>query len=156
MVGSSYLISRQWALTSRFAITDDAGTPQFEVHGRFAFSRKLSVCDTGGTEVAVISRRGLGMRYQILMGGEEITVSPRGFFGKRFEIDSPAGLLEARGNFSGRQYAITRGGMPQLRTLREQFAVDVTDGEDAVLMLAAVLVIEIIRAERRSSAGVGG
>jgi len=160
MVGSSYLISRQWALTSRFAITDDAGTPQFEVHGRFAFSRKLSVCDTGGTEVAVISRRGLGMRYQILMGGEEITVSPRGFFGKRFEIDSPAGLLEARGNFSGRQYALTRGGMPvaavtQLRTLREQFAVDVTDGEDAVLMLAAVLVIEIIRAERRSSAAVG-
>jgi len=131
---------------------------QFEVQGRFAFSRKLSVCDTGGAEVAVISRRGLAMRYQIHTGGQEITVSPRGLFGKRFEIDSPAGLLEARGNFSGRQYSITRGGLlvaavSQLRTIREQFAVDVNDSEDALLMLAVVLVIEIVRDERRSSAG---
>ncbi len=157
-MGSTYLMSRKWALTSRFVITDDAGMPQFEVQGRSAFSRKLSVCDTGGTEVAVISRRGLARQYQIRTGGQEITVSPRGFFGKRFEIDSPAGLLEAHGNFSGRQYSITRGGMlvaavTQLRKLREQFAVDVTDGEDALLMLAVVLVIEIVRDERRSSAG---
>src|SRR5450755_1934298 len=137
-MGSSYLISRKWALTSRFAITDDAGTPQFEVNGRFGFSGKLSVCDMAGTEVAVISRRGLAMRYQILAGGQETTVRPRGFFGRRFEIDSPAGPMETRGNFSGRQYAITRGGMlaagvTQLRTLREQFAVEVADGEDALL-----------------------
>jgi len=56
-MGSNYLISRRWALTSRFAITDDAGIPQFEVQGRFALTRKLSVCDIAGTEVAVISRR---------------------------------------------------------------------------------------------------
>lgn len=98
------------------------------------------------------------MRYQILAGGQETTVRPRGFFGRRFEIDSPAGPMEARGNFSGRQYAITRGGMlaagvTQLRTFREQFAVEVADGEDALLMLAVVLVIEIIRDDRRRSAG---
>jgi uncharacterized protein YxjI len=155
---SRFLISRKWALTSRFAVTDEAGIPQFEVHGRFALTRKLSVCDIAGTEVAVISRRGLAMRYQILTGGQETTVRPRGFFGMRFEIDSPAGPIEARGNFSGRQYTITRGGMPaagvtQLRTLREQFAVEIADGEDALLMLAVVLVIEIIRDDRRRSAG---
>jgi uncharacterized protein YxjI len=160
-MGSSYLISRKWALTSRFAITDDTGKPQFEVNGRFAFSGKLSVCDIAGTEVAVISRRGLAMRYQILTGGQEIAVRPRGFFGKRFEIDSPGGLLEAQGNFSGRQYSIARGGMPvagvtQLRTFREQFAVEVTDGEDAVLLLAVVLVIESIRDDRRRAAAAGG
>jgi uncharacterized protein YxjI len=153
-MGSQYLISRRRALSSRFAITDDTGTPQFEVHGR---SRKLSACDTGGTEVAVISRRGLAMRYRILADGQETTVNPRGFFGRRFEIDSPVGLMEARGNFSGRQYALTRGGMPaaavtQLGTFREQFAVEVADGQDAVLILAVVLVIETIRRDRRASA----
>jgi uncharacterized protein YxjI len=156
-MSSKYLISRRWTLASRFAVTDDAGMPQFEVHGRFALTRKLSVCDIAGTEAAVISRRGLAMRYQILAGGQETTVRPQGFFGRRFEIDSPAGPMEARGNFSGRQYTITRGGMlaagvTQLRTLREQFAVEVADGEDAVLMLAVVLVIEIIRDDRRRSA----
>jgi uncharacterized protein YxjI len=157
-MGSQYLISRRWALTSRFAITDDTGTPQFEVQGRFALTTKLSICDIGGAEVAVVSRRGLGMRYQILADGQETTVRPRGFLGRRFEIDSPAGPMEARGNFSGRQYAITQGDMPaaavtQLRTFREQFAVDVADGQDAVLMLAVVLAIETIRDNRRRASG---
>jgi hypothetical protein len=40
----------------------------------------------------------------------------------------------------------------QLRTFREQFAVDVADGQDAVLMLAVVLAIETIRDARRRSA----
>ncbi|HLK72951.1 MAG TPA: hypothetical protein VKU77_04810 [Streptosporangiaceae bacterium] len=160
-MGSNYLISRRWALTSRFVIADESGGPQFEVRGRFALGAKLSVCDGTGTEVAVIARRGMGRRYQILAGGQETTVSARGFLGTRYDIDSPDGPLEARGNFSGRQYSITRGGVPaaavtQLRTLREQFAVQVTPGEDAVLMLAVVLVIEAIRDARRRAAAASG
>jgi uncharacterized protein YxjI len=102
------------------------------------------------------------MRYRIFTGGQEITVRPRGFFGKRFEIESPGAMLEARGNFSGRQYSITRDGIPvagltQLRTFREQFSVEVTDGEDALLVLAVVLAIEAIKADRQSTAaGAGG
>ena len=65
-MGSHYLISRKWALTSRFTITDDSGAPQFEVQGRPALTSKLSVCDTTGTEVAFISRKGLSRCYQIL------------------------------------------------------------------------------------------
>jgi uncharacterized protein YxjI len=161
-MGANYLISRKWAFTDRFAITDEAGMPQFEVQGRFAFSSKLSVRDAAGTEVAVISRRGLPTRYEILADGQKTTVRPRGFLGQRFEIDSPAGLMAARGSFSGRQYSVSRGGEPiaavtQLRTLREKFAVEVTDGQDALLMLAVVLVIETIRADRRrSSAAASG
>jgi uncharacterized protein YxjI len=156
-MGTQYLISRNWALTSRFAITDQTGMQQFEVQGG-AFARKLSIRDTLGTEVAVISRRGLAMRYQILAGGEQTTVYPRGFLGRRFEVDSPAGPMEARGNFSGRQYAITREGViaatvGQLRTFREQFAVEVAEGHDALLMLAVVLVIETVRDNRRRSGG---
>jgi uncharacterized protein YxjI len=159
-MGSDYLISRRWALTSRFEVTDETGVPQFEVRGRFALGRTLSVCDAGGTEVAVISRQGL-RRYQILCGGQEVTVSARGFLGSRYDIDSPGGPFQARGNFSGRQYSITRDGMPaaavtQLRTLREQFAVQVTPGEDVVLMLAVVLVIETIRDNRRRAAAASG
>ena len=157
IMGTNYLISRKWALSDRFAITDDTGVPQFDVHGRFAFSRKLSLRDSAGTEVAVIIRRGWPMRYEVLAGGQLTTVRPRGFLGKRFEIDSPAGVLEARGNFSGRQYSVTRGGAPvvavtQLRTFREQFSAEVCDGEDALLMLAVVLAIETIREDRRRSA----
>jgi len=138
-------------------ITDDTGVAQFEVQGPRAFSGGLAIRDPAGTEVAAISRRGLSARYEILAGGELTTVRSRGFLGQRFEIDSAAGRLEARGNFSGRKYSITRGGSPaaavtQLRTFREQFAVEVSEPEDPVLMLAVVLVIETIRADRQNSA----
>lgn len=159
-MAKSYLMSRKWALTDRFAITDEAGTPQFEVQGRFAFSKKLSIRDAVGAEVAVITGHALSTRYEILVGGQSTTVRPRGFLGRRFEIDSAAGRLEARGNFSGRQYSIARDGVQvaavsQLRTVRERFAVEVADGQDPVLMLSVVLVIETIRAQRRQAAAAG-
>jgi uncharacterized protein YxjI len=160
-MGKSYLMSRKWALTDRFAITDESGTPEFEVQGRFALSKHLTVRDRAGAEVAVISRRGLSPRYEILAGGQLATLRPRGFLGQRFEIDSAAGPLEARGNFSGRQYSVTRDGVQaaavtQLRALRERFAIEITEGEDPVLMLAVVLVIETIRDDRRRRAGAAG
>jgi hypothetical protein len=65
------------------------------------------------------------------------------------------------GNFSGRQYSVTRGGVQaaavtQLRALRERFVIEITDGEDPVLMLAVVLVIETIRDDRRRRAAASG
>jgi uncharacterized protein YxjI len=160
-VAANYLISRKWSLSDRFAITDANGLEQFAVEGRLSFSRRLSVRDTTGAEVAVITHRGLATRYEILAGGQLTTVRPRGAFGQRFEIDSAAGPLEARGNFSGRQYVVTRGGsqaaaVKQLRTFREQFAVEVSETEDSVLMLAVVLVIETIRDDRRRRAAAAG
>jgi uncharacterized protein YxjI len=163
-MAKSYLMSRKWALTDRFAITDDAGRPQYEVQGRFAFSKKLSIRDAAGAEVAVITRQAFSRTYQIMAVGQVASVSPRGFFGRSFDIVSAAGQMEARGNFSGRQYSVKRGGaqvaaVSQLRTFRERFAVEVSDGEDAVLLLSVVLVIETIRDDRRrqaAGAGAGG
>jgi uncharacterized protein YxjI len=156
-MGSQYLLTRRWSLGSRFTVEDAEGAPRFEISGRSAFGRRLSVLDTEGTELAVISRGAFGRRYQVLAGGQETTVSPRGLLGRRFEIDSPAGPMEAHGNFSGREYAVTANGLPavtvtRLRTFRERFAVDVADDQDDVLMLALVLVFETAR-ERRQYAG---
>jgi uncharacterized protein YxjI len=160
-MAANYLISRKWSLANRFTITDGTGVEQFSVEGRLALSRRLAIRDSTGAEVAVITRRGFPARYEILARGWLTTVRPRGVFGQWFEIDSAAGRLEARGNFSGRQYVVSRGGSPaaavtQLRTFREQFAVEVSETEDAVLMLAIVLVIETIRDDRRRSAAAAG
>lgn len=161
VMSANYLISRKWSRANRFVITDDTGLEQFIVEGPLAFSRRLAIRDSTGAELAVITRRGFAGRYEILAGGQLTTVRPRGVFGQRFEIDSATGPLEARGNFSGRQYVVTRGGSPaasvtQLRTFREQFAVEVSETEDPVLMLAVVLVIETIRDDRRRSAAAAG
>ena len=155
------------ALTDLLAITDNTGMPQFEVQvdktpavAEHAFSKKMSVRDTAGAEVAAISRLGLLEWHEIVAGGQRTIVRPRGFLRQYFEIDSPAGRLEARGKDLG---SVTRGGVPaaqvtQLGKLSEwRFAIEVTDGEDSVLMLAVVLVIEAIRTiwDERPSASSG-
>jgi hypothetical protein len=58
-------------------------------------------------------------------------------------------------------YAVARGGVTvatvsQRPSLRQRFAIEVADGQDPVLMLAVILVIEAIRDQRRDSAGAAG
>jgi uncharacterized protein YxjI len=152
----NYLISRQLSVADRFSITDETGAPQFTVQGRFAFSPRLSI-DPMGTEVATIRRPAFSRRYEVVADGHPATVRPAGAFGRRYEIDSAEGHLAASGNFSGRQYTISRNATPaavvaQKRGLRERFAVEVADQESPVLMLALILVIETIRDRRRRAA----
>jgi uncharacterized protein YxjI len=157
----SYLMSRKWSMTNRFTITEETGAPQFEVQGKSAFSSRLSITDSSGALAAAITGRAFSSRYEIQAGGLTTVVRPRGIFGQRFEITSPAGQMEARGNFSGRTYTVTRGGavaatITQQRSLRERFAVEIGDGEEPALLLAVVLTIEIIRDARRRAADAGG
>jgi uncharacterized protein YxjI len=153
----NYLISRQFSLTDRFSVTDENGVPQFTVQGRFSLSPRLSVRDPAGTEVATIAKPAFSRRYEVVADGHPATIRPVGVFGRRYEIDSAEGHLAASGNFSGRQYVISRGASPaatviQRRGLRERFAVEVADQESPVLMLSLVVVIETIRDRRRRSA----
>jgi uncharacterized protein YxjI len=152
----NYLISRQFSLTDRFSITDESGAPQFTVQGRVSLSPRMSIRDPMGTEVATIQRPAFSRRYEVVAGGHPATIRPVGLFGRRYEIDSAEGHLAASGNFSGRQYTITRGAtaaasVAQRRGLRERFAVEIEDQEDPVLMLAMIVTIETIRDRRRRS-----
>lgn len=150
-------MSRKWSLTERFTIDDENGAPQFEVQGRFSLGANLTMRDPMGMDVATITRPALSRQYQIVAEGQPATVRPAGFLGRRFEIDTSTGHLQATGNFSGRQYTVARGGTPTARVsqqfgLRERFAVEVEDGESPVLMLAVILVIETIRDQQRAAA----
>jgi uncharacterized protein YxjI len=160
-VPARYVLSRRWSLTDRFTISNEEGLPQFDVQGRFGLSKRLSLRDPSGREVATITGKALSSRYEILVDGQPTTVRPRGVFRTRYEIDSPGGPLEAQGNFSGRTFTVTRSGaavatVSQQFALRERFTVDVADGENPVLMLAVILVIETIRDDRRRASGAAG
>jgi uncharacterized protein YxjI len=155
-VSNDYLISRQWALTSKFEITDEAGVPRYEVQSEFSLTRKMVIRDESGRDRALIARHGLGARHEITADGKLTTVRPRGFLRSWYEIDSEAmGRLEAHGNISGRLYDVTRAdavvaAVRQVRSLREKYEVDIADGGDPVVLLAAILVIELIRGDRRA------
>lgn len=118
IVGTVYLMSRQGSPASWCEITDNTGTPQFAVSGDAR--TRLSMRDAAGVEAAIIRRQALRwkMRYEIDAAGQVFTVSPGDSFGQRFEFDSAAGHLTARGNFSGRRFWVTRAGLQAVATRR--------------------------------------
>ena len=66
-------------------------------------------------------------------------------------VDVPgAGDLEAAGNFLDHEYAFERAGREVARaskrwiSLSDTYSIDIEEGEDAVLILAAAVVIDLV------------
>ncbi len=156
-----YVAASKWSLLPQFTITDQVGVPVFEVRHSPGLRRQLSVRDQAGREVAVIRKRGMGSRYEILLGGASAgEVRHQGVFGQHYQADSRSGPITAEGSFTGRNCTLSRLGQPvarvvRERALREKLTVDIADGEDQVFVLAVVMAIDAIR-EDRSRAAAGG
>jgi uncharacterized protein YxjI len=159
-----YFMSSKWALTERFSITDDAGTPAFEVHGNFGLVKQVSFQDPSGRELAVLQKHLMTNKYEILLGGQPAAeVHHTGVFGQHYQIETSKGTMDARGDFGGWNYTLSLGGavvatVARELAFREKFAVDIAPGENDVFILATVLAIDNIHDERRDQGhqGIGG
>ena len=149
-------------MIEHFVITDEFGTPRFDVRGRLSLSQRLSLCDQSGQELAEIRKHLMSTKHDIIVGGQRVAeVHHEGFFGERYEVDSQFGRITAKGNFTGWNYSIHQGGHPVATVsrelaLREKFLVEVADNVNEVFILAVVLAIDAIHDERRQQHGGGG
>jgi len=140
-----------------FTIKDADGKEAFHVDGKvFSFGDKLTFKDAGGNEVLRINQKLLsfGPLYEIVRGGETIAVVKKHLFTlfrARFTVDVPGpDDLEARGNFLDHEYTFTRHEREIARvskkffSLADTYAIDIDEGEDSVLVLAAAVVIDLV------------
>lgn len=141
-----------------FRIQDAQGKDVFFVDGKaFTLLReKLSFQDTAGRELAFIRSRILALRktYEILREGRVAAVVSKDLFTLfrcSFTVDVPGpDDLEAQGSFLDHEYTLRRGGCVVAEVSKRWFSwndtygVDVSDGEDDVLILASSVVIDMI------------
>jgi uncharacterized protein YxjI len=140
-----------------FAIKNEAGEDVFFVDGKaFSFGDKLSFQDMRGNELAFIRQKvfSWGPTYEVYHGGELAAVVKKElftFFKCRFTIDVPGpDDLEAQGDFLDMEYNFARGNQAAAEVSKRWFAwsdtygVDITDGEDDVLILASTVVIDMV------------
>jgi len=146
-------MSSKWALHEKFDITDMSGTRQFEAHGHFG--SKITLKDGSGHEVAEIRKHLLTDTHEIHMGGQRAAhIKHSGFIGDHYDIETSFGQLRAKGHFDGGDYHLSAGGqtvasMVRKFSIREKFRVDIADGQNDALLIAIILAIEAIHAERR-------
>lgn len=140
-----------------FVIRDANGNDAYHVDGKvLSFGDKLVLKDPQGQELARIDQRLLsfGPAYDIYRGGQHVAMIKKKhftFLRDKFIVDVPGpDDLEAQGNLLDHEYAFTRHGKEVARvskryfSFRDTYGVDIDDGEDAVLILAAAVVIDLV------------
>lgn len=140
-----------------FTIKDTDGRDAYHVDGKaFSFGDKLSFQDMAGNELVKIEQKLLsfGPQYEIIRGGTTVAVVKKHLFTllrARFTVDVPGpDDLEATGNFLAHDYTFERGGREVARaskkwvSLRDTYAIEIDEQEDAVLILAAAVVIDLV------------
>ncbi len=153
-----YLMQQKFfALGDDFFIKDESGRDLFFVDGRvLSFGDKLSFQDMERNELAFIKQRVFSWRptYHICRGGTVVATVRKKlltFFRCKFWIDVPGSPQTiADGSILDHEYAFTRGGRTIGRvskewfTIRDTYGVDIADGQDDLLLLAAVIVIDMV------------
>lgn len=139
-----------------FMIQDADGHDVFFVDGKaFSFGDQLVFKDLRGTELAFIRQKLLawGPTYEIHRNGAVAAVVRKKLFAllhHRFTVDVPGpDDLEASGDFLDHEYTFTRGARAVATvskrwfTWTDTYGVDISDGEDDVLILASAVVVDM-------------
>ncbi|MEP6780026.1 MAG: LURP-one-related family protein [Gemmatimonadaceae bacterium] len=138
-----------------FYIKDADGRDVYFVDGRaLSFGAKLSFQDLHKHELAFIKQHvfSWGPTFEIVRDGQTAAMVKKHLFSflhHRFTVDVPGpDDLEAVGNFLDHEYTFTRGDRVVATvsmkwfSIRDMYAIDIADGEDAVLILASAVVID--------------
>ena len=139
-----------------FTIQNESGEDAFFVDGKaFSFGDQLSFQDMARNELAFIKQKvfSWGPTYEIYRAGQLFAVVKKElftFFNCRFTVDVPGpNDLTAEGNFMDHEYVIRRGPDIAAAVSKQWFAwtdtygVDIEDHQDAVLLLASTVVIDM-------------
>ena len=139
-----------------FTIKTADGQPAYLVDGKvFTLGNQLSFQDLQGRELAQIKQKLLawGPTYELYRDGQLLAVVKKKLFTLfhcSFTVDVPGpDDLVAEGSFTDHEYTFTRGGRAVARVSKQWFSwtdsygVDVSEGQDPVLILASTVVIDM-------------
>ncbi|MDQ1349962.1 MAG: hypothetical protein QG657_263 [Acidobacteriota bacterium] len=156
---NKYLLKREFFTLDFFVIKDESHTPVFIVKGKIiSIGDKLSLQDTSGNELAYISQRLFSFtpRYKIFRENEPTaTIVKRiTLFKPSYTIDVPGqDNYKVVGDFFKYEYTVTRNGeevayiSKRFFSLPDSYGVSIKPGEDDILILSAVLVIDLVSKE---------
>jgi uncharacterized protein YxjI len=143
-------------LTEDSVIHGEDGQPIYEVNGKlFSLHHTLVLKDLAGNELATVKKQivSLTPKFHITRHGEEAaTVRKKliSLFADRFTVDIPGpDDLHIKGSLFEHNFTIERSGRliatvsKRWVALTDTYGVETAEGEDDILILAAVLAIDL-------------
>jgi uncharacterized protein YxjI len=161
---SRYQMKQQWlSWGDDYIVRDASGRDSFFIDGKaWSWGNKLSFQDMEGRELAFISQKvfSWGPTYEVHRSGQLIAVVKKSFFTlfrAEFTVDVPGPEdLVAEGDFWDHEYTFARHGQTVATVSKAYFSwtdtygIDVADGEDDVLIVAAAVIIDQCAHEKKN------
>jgi uncharacterized protein YxjI len=152
---------RMFAIGDDFDITDDDGGRLYHVDGKVLTLRdRVVIEDLSGNEVAAVHRHLVALRptYEVTIGGEKAAEVRRHLFSpfrEKFTIDIPGpDDLQISGDLLDHEFTVERDGdevaavSKRWLSVRDTYGVQIADGENHLLILAAVLALDLAMARK--------
>ena len=158
-----YQMKQKWiSWGDDYVVRNEAGDEVFLIDGKaWSIGSKLSFQDMRGNELAFISQKllSLGKTFEIYREGAVAAVVKKSLFTlfrAVFTVDVPGpNDLVAEGNFWDHEYAFKRNDQIVARVSKAYFSwtdsygIEVEQGEDDVLIIAAAVVIDQCSHEKK-------
>jgi uncharacterized protein YxjI len=146
-----YIKQKVFTFGDKFSIYDEDGNQRYYVEGEvFTCGKKLHLYSMNGEELAYIEQKLFSLlpKYSIFRGETEAAevVKEFTFFYNEYSVNGPD--WKVTGNFLDHDYVIEDEGRPivsvskQWFTWGDAYEIRVSDGVDASLAIAVVLVID--------------
>jgi uncharacterized protein YxjI len=143
------------SLSAGFTIKDENGNDSFKVKGKvLSIGAKLTMSDMQDKELCYIEQKVLKLmpEYHISVDSKEVMMVKQkfAFFSKKFDITGTAGEYKVEGNIIAKNFHIIKGNTicasiaKKLIAMTDTYTVEVSDGEDDVLMLAVAIVMDMV------------
>ncbi|HLP47799.1 MAG TPA: LURP-one-related family protein [Candidatus Kapabacteria bacterium] len=156
-----YILNRKPMLQDQFVIRDETNTPVFNVIGKIlSIGDKLSFKELSGKELVYISQELISLtpRYKIYREKKQIAtiVKKITLFKPVYIINIPGqDDYKVVGDFLEYEFTITKKGREVAYISKnffswyDSYGVAIVPGEDDILILAAVVVIDLVSQESR-------
>ena len=156
-----YIREKVFSWGDRFFVKDAWGEDRYEVQGEvFTLGKRLHIYDMAGREVALIRQKLLSWMpvYEVYVDGEL-----RGSVRRAFTFLRPRYTVEElgweiQGSFMAHDYEITRGAQrvatvqKEWMTWGDSYELDIADEGNALMVLAAVIVMDCVMEDAANSA----
>lgn len=150
-----YIIKQKLlSLSDGFTIKDENGNDCFKVKGKvLSLGAKLTVSDMSGKEACYIEQKVFKLmpEYHISIDSKEVMTVKQKFaiLGKKFNITGASGEYKVEGNIIAKDFRILNGTTvcaaisKKLVAMTDTYTVEISDGEDPVLMLAVAVIMDM-------------
>lgn len=155
------------ALTDQFTIRDESGSEVYKVKGKLiSIGDRLSFQDTAGKEIALLKQELITVTpsFRVFRDGKlQADISKKLFtvLKDKFKVDMKDGStdLEIKGSILEHEYQFLRGNdqvasvSKKWVSIGDSYGIDIDDGEDDVLILSCVIIVDMISHDSKGEAG---